>query len=234
MSFGGKKTGTVIIKRLLLPGAMALFLLLSLAYWWLDNLPHEVFGIALFGLLVWHIAVNRFWFRNLFRGRYDARRVITVVLHLALIINMVVLLITSIAISKAVFAFLPIADSTALRDIHWFSAYWVMIIVGIHIGLHWTRVMATSAGVLGLSQPSLARKWLLRAGAAALLVLGFTSWTVLDVWNKLTFTPSMAFWDFTASVSPFFGHWVGVVSLPAVAAHHMMVALRTNIGLRRP
>lgn len=220
-------TRALIMKRLLLPAAMALLLLLSLAYWWLDYLPHELVGTALIGLLAWHISGNRYWFRNLFRGRYDAHRVITVLLHLALVINMAVLLATSIAISRSIVAFLPIPESTLLREIHWFAAYWVMIIVGDHIGLHWTRVMATSAGVLGLSQPNRVRPWLLRAGVALFVMAGFTSWLVLDVWNKLAFTSSLEFWDFTASVSPFFVHWAGVVGLPAMVAHYVMVALRS-------
>ncbi len=41
--------------RLLVPIGMATLLVLSLAYWWLDNLPHEVFGTAVFAVLAWHI-----------------------------------------------------------------------------------------------------------------------------------------------------------------------------------
>ena len=149
--------GSVVVSRLVLPGAMASFLLLALAYWWLDNLPHELFGTAMFGLLAWHIVVNCLWFRNLLRGRYDARRVLSVMLHLLLIGNMVVLLVTSIAISKSVFALLPFAESTLLREIHRFAAYWVMILVGVHIGLHWSRVMTTTRSLLYLSPPGLAR-----------------------------------------------------------------------------
>ena len=121
---------------------MAILLLLLARLLVARNLPHELFGTALFALLAWHIAVNRFWFKNLLRGRYDTRRTLTLVLHLLLIGNMLVLLVTSIVISRSVFEFLPIPDSIYLRDIHWFSAYWVMIIVGIHLGLHWARVMA--------------------------------------------------------------------------------------------
>ena len=65
----------ILLKRLVLPAAMAALLLLALAYWWLENLPHEIFGTVLFALLGWHIAVNRTWFRNLFRdGRIRAGR----------------------------------------------------------------------------------------------------------------------------------------------------------------
>lgn len=49
---------------------------------------------------------------------------------------------------------------------------------------------------------------------------------MLGVGAKLTFTYSLEFWDFTASVTPFFGHWAGVVALPAIAAYYSMLLLR--------
>lgn len=206
----------------MLPGALAILLLLSLAYWWLENLPHEIFGTALFVLLAWHIVVNRFWFKNLTKGRYDLRRAVALVLHLLLIGNMLVLLVTSIVISKSLFVRLPIPDNIYLRDVHWFSAYWLMIIVGVHIGLHWTRVMATTRTSLGLSNDNPKRTLALRV--AVVLAAGFGVWSisVLGVWTKLTFNFSLDFWDFTASVTPFFGHWAGVVALPAAITHYGM------------
>lgn len=221
---------SVFIRRLALPGAMALLLFLALAYWWLDNLAHETFGTALFALLAWHIAVNRHWFKNLFRERYDVRRSLGLALHLVLILNMAILLATSVAISKSVFSPLPMPKLTYMREVHWFSAYWVMIVVGIHIGLHWTRIMATVRSSLGVSDKSAIRTLMLRVTAFLLACFGICSISVLDVLNKLTFTYSLDFWDFTASVTPFFGYWAGVVALPAIVTHYIFAWLRS----RRP
>ena len=58
----------------------------------------------------------------------------------------------------------------------------------------------------------------------------------MGVWGKLTFTYSLDFWDFTATVAPFFGHWAAVVSLPAIATHYGMKVLgqrRTALNARR-
>jgi hypothetical protein len=204
---------------------MAVLLLLGLAYWWLENLPHEIFGTALFALLGWHIAVNRSWFRNLLRGRYDTRRTITLALHLLLIANMLVLLVSSVVISKSVFELLPIPDSIYLRDVHWFAAYWVMVIVGVHLGLHWSRVMGVVRTTLGLSPGNSARTLVLRIAVALLAGLGTWSFMVLGVWAKLTFTYSLDFWDFIAAVTPFLGHWAGVMSLLVIMAHCGMMVL---------
>jgi hypothetical protein len=138
---------------------------------------------------------------------------------------MLVLLITSVVISKSVFELLPIPDSIYLRDVHWFAAYWVMVIVGVHLGLHWSRVMAMMRTTLRLSPRNFARTSVLRIAAALLAGFGAWSFSVLGVWGKLTFTYSLDFWDFTAAVTPFFGHWAGVVSLPAIMAHYGMMVL---------
>jgi hypothetical protein len=214
----------VLLDRLAVPGAMAVVLLLSLAYWWLDNVPHEVFGTLLFVLIIRHVIVNRAWFRKLAKGRYNVRRTVTVILHLLLIANMLVLLMTSLVISKTLYAAIPLPNAPSFRAIHWFSAYWVLVIVSIHLGIHWTRVVALVRSSLGLTL-NRTRTFVLRGIAMVIVVFGTWSFTVLGVWTKLTFTYSLEFWDFTSSVSPFFAHWAGVVGLFGVVTHYAMRGL---------
>ncbi|KQV22148.1 hypothetical protein ASC97_27635 [Rhizobium sp. Root1203] len=215
-------------QRVLLPSFMLALLLLSLAYWWLDNLPHEVFGTGLFVLLCWHVYVNRTWFKNLTRGKYDARRAVRVFLHAGLLVNMGVLLVTSVVISKSVFAWLPIPDSVYLREIHWFAAYWVIIVTGIHVGLHWERLRTSLLNLLGVKQTSPVLRAVLLAMGAAFALQGLASIQTLGVWTKLTFNYSLDFWDFTASVTPFFGHWLAVYTLSAILTHMLMAIWRRS------
>ena len=214
-----------VAERLALPVAMASIMLLALAYWWLDNLPHELAGTAMFVFLARHVLINRSWFRQLPRGRYDARRMLVLVLHAVLMINMAVLLATSLAISNALFAFLSLPPSPFLREVHWFSAYWVVVIVGIHLGTHWHRVMALAAPILGVF-PARLRAIFLRLLAFGGAAYGLWSFGALGVGSKLTFTYSLDFWDFTTSVFPFLAHWTGVLCLFGVATHYALAAVK--------
>jgi hypothetical protein len=216
----------LVTDRLFLPAGMAALMLLSLAYWWLDNAPHEIFGTGMFGVLVWHIWINRRWFLKLRIGRYDARRCAVFVVHTWLAINMTVLLVTSALISHFVLSFLRFTDNIRIIEFHWFSAYWVAVIVAIHVGSHWTRVMATAAALFKLS-PSRIRILVLRCAALILFMLGVWSFAVLDVSTKLMFGYSIEFWDFTASVTPFFAHWTAVIAGVAVVSHYALVLLRS-------
>jgi len=222
-----------ILQRVSLPIAMLTLLLLSLAYWWLENVAHELFGTAMFGLLSWHVYLNRLWFRNLARGTYNARRLVGVLLHVGLIVNMVLLLVTSLMISETVFAWgAGRSGGKYLREVHWLSAYWVIMTTGVHVGLHWERLWASLASRLGLAGSKIV------TAALYLLTLlavwqGLASFRVLGVWTKLTFNRSLEFWDFTSSVAPFFGHWLMAFTLSAVLTHFLMKCWRALRGARQ-
>lgn len=217
--------------RLFLPTGMATLLVLSLAYWWLDNSPHEIFGTLLFGLLALHLSINRGWFLKLRIGRYDARRWAVVAIHTWLALNIAVLFVTSVLISRSVLSFIQLTDNISVIELHWFSAYWVVMIVAVHLGTHWARVMA-AAGTLFRLSPSRLRAGLFRFLALILLVFGAWSFVVLGVSTKLMFGYSLDFWDFTTSVTPFFAHWTAVVAGAAVLSYYAMAGLRSAGKLR--
>jgi hypothetical protein len=214
--------------RLLLPASMAALIILALAYWWLDNGPHEIFGAALFGLLVWHVTLNRRWFLKLRIGRYDARRWAVVVVHGWLAMTMTVLVVTSMLIARSVPSFMQFTNNVSVIELHWFSAYWVAIIIAVHTGTHWTRVMISAATAFRLSASRI-RTGVLRLFAVLLLGFGAWSFAVLGVSTKLTFGYSLEFWDFTSTVAPFFAHWTAVIAGVAVLSHYATVCLRSTV-----
>lgn len=63
---------------------------------------------------------------------------------------------------------------------------------------------------------------MLRVLTMTAATFGVWSWSVPSVWAKLTFPYSLEFWDFTASVAPFFGYWADVVALPVVFSHYLL------------
>lgn len=213
------------LARLILDGGATVLLMLALAYWWLGNLTHELAGTALFVVLGRHLINNSYWWAALRKGRYDTRRRIGVLLNTALALAMIVLLATSFAISRSLFAWLPLPDSFTLGEIHMFAAYWVMAIVGLHIGLNLNRVTAL---LRNLGMRATAWRWLGWVVGLALAVQGVRSVAVMDLWTRLRFDYSLVMWDFNNQVVGFFVHWLAIIALFAVAMHVAM------LGLGRP
>lgn len=190
-------------------------LLLALAYWWQPNIVHEVLGAVLFALLCAHVFWNRRWFQALPKGRYDLRRSFTAFIHIGLLAGMLVLLITGLTISQTLFRFLDFSDAMILREAHWFSAYWVMVLVGLHLGLNikrvvtWLRLAPQVAGC---------RRILLRSSAVLIAAGGIQSSYAMELGTKLSFGYSVNFWDFDNDPMLFFVHWSAIIGFYALVA----------------
>ncbi|MBY3233399.1 DUF4405 domain-containing protein [Rhizobium laguerreae] len=213
---------TVFRVRLLLDFVAVGLIIACLAYWWLDNLSHEVFGTALFALVIGHNVFNRRWYGNVRTGRRDATRILNIFTIICLAIAMLVMLSTSLLISRDLFSFLALDGAFAVREIHMFAGYWTLLIIAIHLGTRWMVVMNTIRSTLGLSSPSAARTMALRATAMAIAIWGVRSSLEMAFGSKLTLTYSLDMWDFNESMLGFFINYASIVGLYAALAHYVL------------
>ncbi|CAN7207945.1 DUF4405 domain-containing protein [Phyllobacterium sp. LjRoot231] len=220
----------VFLLRLALDfGAVGLFMG-AMAYWWLDNRTHELVGTTMFALLFLHNVFNRRWYGGLPKTRREPRPLATVFLNLGLLVTIVTLLTTSILISQSLFLSLAVGGATA-RDVHILAAYWAMIIISIHLGMHWSIVMNVIWGLSGRGKPNLAVTILLRTAAFAAAASGVYNSFELDIGSRLLLIPTMQFWDFNEDTLGFFLHHGSVVALYVCLGHYAMVLQQAS---RRP
>jgi hypothetical protein len=212
-----KKT---FLLRLLLDFIAAGLLLAALAYYWLDNTAHELIGTGIFLLIGVHNIFNRRWYGTLPKARREARSLMDAVLTLSLLTTMLALLLTSVMISRTVFIFLQLDGGFTARQIHGFVAYWSLILVAIHLGLRWQRIMHTMRSACHIPGESAVRTTVLRVLAAAIAGHGLWSSFVMGVGTKLSFQMSLDGWDFDASAPGFFLHWASIAGLYVCLAHY--------------
>ena len=67
---------------------MTVLFLLSLAYPFTGNLPHELLGTALLVCFILHNLLNAGWYKGLLRGNYNARRTVLTLVNLLLLLVM--------------------------------------------------------------------------------------------------------------------------------------------------
>jgi hypothetical protein len=199
----------------------------AMAYWWLDNSTHELIGTTMFALLFLHNVFNRRWYGGVPKTRRKPRPLLTVVLNLILLVTMVTLLTTSVLISQSLFSGLAVGGSTA-RDIHILAAYWAMIIISIHLGMHWSIIMSIVRGLAGLGNPNMVSIVLLRTTAFAAAALGGYTSFALDIGSRLLLIPTMQFWDFHEDTLGFFLHHGSVVALYVCVGHYATVLLQVS------
>lgn len=112
---------------------------------------HEIGGIAVCLLFIVHTLLNKDWIiavsKNLFKKGTPAKTRIQYITDILLLIDMCAILFTGIGISKKTFkaiAFLP--HSTI--PIHFLTGGIALILIGIHVGLHWKWIKGTAGAKL--------------------------------------------------------------------------------------
>ncbi len=101
-----------------------------------ESLLHEWCGIILFVCIVFHLVLNRKWFRRLFKGRYSANRTAIAAADILLILLIVLIAVSSLVISGYVFSFLDLSGAAWGRRIHYVCTAWIFLLGGIHFGMH--------------------------------------------------------------------------------------------------
>lgn len=101
------------------------------------DIVHEILGVALFVLWAVHITLNRRWYGAIFRGKYNAYRVMQTVINCCILICTIFLMISGIILSNHVFTFLNIQGGLGFARIaHLLASHWYYLFMSLHIGLH--------------------------------------------------------------------------------------------------
>ena len=124
---------------------MTLVLLCLMAYQVCGEVLHEWGGMLITLLLIVHHVLNRRWYASLFKGGYNAYRVVTVVVNTLLLgcIGLTALCGMSMSAHAVPFLYglLPVSFA---RQFHLALSYWSFVLMGFHLGLH---VPAMTAGL---------------------------------------------------------------------------------------
>lgn len=216
----------LFLSRLVFDAVAAGLLLFGFSYWWLGNVAHELAGTAMFLLLIAHNVFNRRWYGSISRTRRDARGLFNIAVTFALATAMLALLVTSILISNALSGVMSAFGGFTVRQIHTLAAYWVLVIVAVHLGLRWPMLMGVARNLLGITRPSPARTLALRVAAAAISALGIWSSFRLGLGGKLSMQMTLDWWNFEESVAGFFVHCIAIVGFCIALTYYVTKGLQ--------
>lgn len=174
--------------------AMAVLFLVCLGFRLTVETTHEWAGMALFALFGAHTWFNWNWYRNLFKGRCTFRRVVNTAVNLCLLGLMVLLLIGGL-MNAHLLRFLELTGGMQYREWHTFAAYWGMVLIGIHTGLHWRIITGAIHKMTGhaLTRPAAGSP--LRLIGLALACLGVWASFDRELGAKLFLGFGFDYWD---------------------------------------
>lgn len=212
--------------RLSIDLSMTVLILVEMAYQLTGNLAHELTGVTMFVLLLVHNLLNRRWYGSIFKGRYTVCRVLSIATNLLLLVIMLLLMVTGILISRDLFAFPGINGGFIMRQLHTFAGNWGLILMSVHLGMHWAMIMGTTRKMTGVTTQSRTRTIIIRLLVALVVLCGVKSSFALGIGSKLTMYSTFSYWDFEKEGAAFFVSYLSVMGIYTAAAYYGCKLLR--------
>ncbi|MCR5440386.1 MAG: hypothetical protein K6F01_13315 [Selenomonas sp.] len=132
--------------RMTVTALLPLLFLPIMCFHYVPKVLHEVLGILWLVLVLIHIGQNRHWFASFMRGPWSILRIIGTVIDILLLMVLVGLVGAGSGISNHLFKEimpLDIQRSILIHQLHVSSPYALLILMGLHWGLHfkgwWAR-----------------------------------------------------------------------------------------------
>ena len=135
--------------------------LLAMSFHFLPRNFHEIFGVVMFAAVTLHLIFNRRWFINLRQKKITRRNIFSTLIIFLMLATFLTISVTGICISNYLFndfVSLEIRRNFTIHQLHVSSPYILMILIGLHIGLHWTEIWNRFLNFFGLQKKSLAYK----------------------------------------------------------------------------
>ncbi|MFS0599592.1 DUF4405 domain-containing protein [Peribacillus frigoritolerans] len=176
----------IILIRLVIDLSMTVLMLVAMAYQITGNAMHELAGVLLCLLFITHNILNRRWYKTIFKGKHNVRRILSIVVNLLFLVSMAVVMISSVAISRDMIPFIPINNDTVLLQIHVMTSYWGFIFMAVHIGISWATIINSVRKMTGITGTSRIRTIAFRVMAVLIVVYGVQASFKRGMLNKLT------------------------------------------------
>lgn len=165
---------------------------------------HEIAGIAIAAIFFTHVLLNWTWVKKvtvqLFDRKLSFKIKLGYILNVLLLILMGFIIISGILISKVVFPNIDIGNNRWFEISHITISFLVLILVAVHVGLHWNWIINVFKKVFSIKAPKPLFRLLVKFVAVALLVFGgyqmFSSNFIMHLQGLPTvFNPSSSQFD---------------------------------------
>lgn len=192
-------------------------ILMGGAYLFPLDIIHEILGMALFLLWAVHITLNRRWYSSIFRGKYNARRIMQAVINCSILICVIFLMISGIILSNHVFTFLGIESGLGFaRTAHLLASHWYFLFMSLHIGMHVQMI----AGKMKVPCEGFSST-ILRVIFILISLYGIYAFIIRGIWRYLILQQKFFFLDFERGYFLFALDYISIIILFATAIHYI-------------
>jgi hypothetical protein len=208
--------------KLIVDLSMTAAMLAVMAYPITGNRVHELVGVILFVLFTVHNFLNRRWYKTIFSGTYTVQRILRIAVNLLFLLLIAVALISAVPISRDIIPFNPLNNEMIVRQIHVQSAYWAFILMAVHIGISWGRIIHATSKMTGIITTSRVRTIAFRFFAMLIVVYGVQISFERDMGSRLLIYNPFGYGGFDESIVPFLIDFLSIMGIYISGTHYTL------------
>lgn len=207
---------------------MIIVLLFLMTYNMLDDSFHEWVGAAMLVLFLFHHILNFNWSRAIFRGKYTMYRILQTVLVITILLTMLGSLVSGIILSRHVFIFLDIDMGRSFaRTLHLVCAYWNLVLLSAHLGLHWNSMMSMVNRIRRKSFTI--HTWVLRILAFMVAGYGVFAFLHRNIGSYMILQTQFVFFNYEEPLLLLLVDYLAIMGLFIFVGHYLTTTIR-NLG----
>ncbi len=188
---------------------------------------HEWGGAGIFTLFIFHHILNFNFYKSLFKGKFSTFRITLIIIDFLTLVAMLALMYSGITMSRYVFAFLKIKSGLAIaRRLHILGSYWGILIMGLHLGLHWSMFLSIADKKLKINSASKIRNVICFSVGAFIACCGAYVMIKRDFFTYMFLKGEFVFLDYEESKVLFYLDYFSVMSLCVFMAHYFSRLLK--------
>lgn len=200
---------------------MAAGMLFMSGYHLWGDIAHEWVGAGIFALFIVHHILNLNFCKNLFTGKFSAYRITLIIVDFLALASMLALMYSGITMSRHVFTFLKIESGLALaRRLHILGSYWGILIMGLHLGLHWSMFLNAVDKKLKIKSASKIRNVICFSAGALIACYGAYVLIKRDFFTYMFLKSEFVFLDYEESKILFYLDYLAVIGLCVFTVHY--------------
>ncbi|MBQ7541909.1 MAG: DUF4405 domain-containing protein [Clostridia bacterium] len=218
------------IVRTTVDAGMLLALLCLMAYQVTGEALHEWIGVGMTVMLIVHHLLNIRWYKALFKGKYNAYRILSTVTNTLLLCSIALTAFCGMSMSSHAVPFLyGMANTVFARTTHLALSFWSFALMGFHLGLHLPAILARC-------KPNKAVKIVCTAAFTVTACLGLWLFIRNGIPGYMFFRMHFAFFDYEKTAAQVFLENIAIESFFAflgAGAVHLARLLNKKAGKKR-
>ncbi len=209
---------------------MAAGMLFMSGYHLWGDVAHEWAGAGIFALFIVHHILNSGFYKNLFKGKFSAYRITLIIVDFLALAAMLALMYSGITLSRHVFDFLKIESGLALaRRLHILGSYWGILIMGLHLGLHWSMLLNAADKKLKIKSVSKIRSVICFSAGALIACYGAYVMIKRNFFTYMFLKSEFVFLDYEESKILFYIDYFALLGLCVFIANYLKKPLKNGL-----